>query len=156
MTYTTAANYLTTVVSQIADYVAKARVAGAVGTGTSNARITNSDGNSINVDSWILNWNQFSKGNCDKILAERINKRVNLVKGGKGGSYTSGNNKALKTLRKQNKKFKMQIKALNRTDGGKDDDSGKEDDDNEPSDAGDAFGGRNKKKAKKRSLLIDR
>ena len=43
--YTTAANHLTTEVFQIADYVTKARVSGAVGTGIGNAGITNSDGN---------------------------------------------------------------------------------------------------------------
>ena len=69
VTYTTAANHLTTEVSQLIDYVAKARVAGAIGTGTSNAGITDSDGNSINFESWIPNWNQLSKGYCDKILA---------------------------------------------------------------------------------------
>ena len=55
--YNTAANNRTTAVSQLADYVVKSRVAGAVGTGTGNAGITNSDGNSINVDSWIPYWN---------------------------------------------------------------------------------------------------
>ena len=80
---------MTTTVSQIADYVAKSRVAGAVGTGTSNAGITDSDGNSINVDSWIPNWNQLSKGDHDKILAERRKKDVKLGKGGKGSSYPS-------------------------------------------------------------------
>ena len=97
-----------------------------------------------------------SKGDRDKILAERRKKFVKLGKGEKGVSYTSGNNKSLKTFRKQNNKFKRQIKALKRIDGGKDDDSDDEDDDNEPSDAGDTFGGRNGKKAKKKSLLIDR
>ena len=101
MTYTPAANHLTTAVSQLADYVAKASVAGVIGIVTSNAGITDSGGNSINDDSWIPNWNQLSKDDCDRILAERIKKGVKLVKGGKGGSYTSRNNKALKTLRKQ-------------------------------------------------------
>ena len=58
VTYTTAANHLTTAVSQLTDYGAKARIAGAVGTGTGNAGIINSDGNSINVDLCILNWNE--------------------------------------------------------------------------------------------------
>ena len=151
MTYTTAANHLTTSVSQPADYVAKSRVAGAVGTGTGNAGITNSDGNSINVDSWILNWNQLSKGDRDKILDERRKKGVKLGKGGKCGSYTSWFNKASKTLRNQNNKFKRQIKALKRTDGGKNDDADDKDDDNYPSDAGDAFGGHNRNKDKKKS-----
>ena len=61
MTYTTATNHLNTAVSQIADYVAKARFAGNVGTETVNAGITDSDGNSINVESWIENWNQLPK-----------------------------------------------------------------------------------------------
>ena len=90
------------------------------------------------------------KGDRDKILAERRNKGVKLGNGGKVGSYTSGNNKSLKTLQNQNKKFKRQILALNRTGGGKDDDSGDEDNENYPSDAGDAFGGRNRKKANKK------
>ena len=144
MTYTTAVNHLTTEVSQLADYVAKSRIAGAVGTGTGNAGITDSDGSSINFDLWIPNWNQLSKGDWDKIQAERRKKGVKLEKSGKCVSYISRNNKAWKTLRKQNKKFKRQIKALKRTDVGKDDDSCEEDDDNEPSDAGDAFGGRKK------------
>ena len=45
VTYTTDVNHLNTAVSQIADYIAKSRVAGAVVTGTSNAGITNSNGN---------------------------------------------------------------------------------------------------------------
>ena len=45
VTYTTAVNHLTTEVSQLADYVAKSRISGAVGTGTGNAGITDSDGN---------------------------------------------------------------------------------------------------------------
>ena len=149
--YTTSANQLTTAVSQLADYVAKARVAGAVGTRTSNAGITDSNGNSINFDSWIPNWNQLSKGDHDKILDERRKKGVKLGKGGKVGCYTSGNRKALKTFRKQKKEFKRQIKAMKRIDGRKDDDSGDEDDDNDPSDAGDAFGGCKIKKTKKKS-----
>ena len=151
MTYTTAANHLTTAVYPLTYYVAKSRVAGAVGTGTSNAGITNSGGNSINVDSWIPNWNQLSKCDCDKILAERRKKVVKLGKSGKGGSYKSGNNKALKTLRNQNTKFKRQIKALKIIDGGKDDDPGDDDGNNDPSVASDAFGGRNRKKAKNKS-----
>ena len=63
VTYTTAENHLTTAVSQLADYLAKARVDGTVGTGTINAVIADSNGNSINVDSWIPNWNQLFKGN---------------------------------------------------------------------------------------------
>ena len=55
VTYTTAANHLTTAVSQLADYVAKSRVAGAIGTGTNNAGITNYESNSMNFDSWIPN-----------------------------------------------------------------------------------------------------
>ena len=84
--YTTAVNSLTTTVSHLTDYVVKSRIAGAVGTGTGNSRITDSDGNSIYVDSWIRNWNQLSKGKRDKILAERRKKGVHLGKGGKGGS----------------------------------------------------------------------
>ena len=143
MTYTTAANHLTTAVSQLAYYVAKTRVAGAVGTGTGNAGITVSSGNSINVDSWIPNWNQLSKGDRDKILDESRNKSFKLGMRGKGGDYTCRNNKDLKILRKKNKKFNRKIKALKRIDGGKDDGSDNEDDNNDPSDAGDAFGGRN-------------
>ena len=151
VTYTTSANHLTTVVYQLSDYVTKAKFSSAVSTGMTNTGIADSEGNSINDDSWIPNWNQLSKGDRDNILAERRKKGVKLGKGGKGGSYTSRKNKALKTLRKQNKKFKRQIKALKRTYGGKDNDSGDEDDENNPSDAGDAFGIRNKNKANKKS-----
>ena len=45
VTYTTATNHLITAVSQLADYVVKYRIAGAVGTGTGNSGITDSDGN---------------------------------------------------------------------------------------------------------------
>ena len=83
-------------------------------------------------------------------MAERRNKNINLGKGGKCDSHTSSNNKALKTLREQTKKFKRQIKALKRTDCGKDNDSEFEDNNNDPSDAGYAFGGHNRKKPKKK------
>ena len=91
VTYTTTANHVTTAVSQLTYHVEKARVAGAIGTKTGNADITNSDGNSINVDWWIPNWNQLSKGDRDKIVADKMEKHVKIGKGGKGGSYTSGN-----------------------------------------------------------------
>ena len=81
-------------------------------------------------------------------MAERRKKGVKIEM---GGSYTSWNNKALKTLRKQNKRFKRQIKALNRTDTGNDNDSGNDDGNSNPGDAGDAFGGRNKNKAMNKS-----
>ena len=92
-----------------------------------------------------------SKSDRDKIMAERRRKGVKLGKGEKGGSYTYGNNKALKTLRQQYKKFKRQIKSLKRTDGGNYDDSGNDDGNSNPGDAGDAFGGRNKNKAMNKS-----
>ena len=93
-----------------------------------------------------------SKGDRDKILAHRRKKCVKLGNGWKVGSYTSGNNKALKNLRKKNKKFKSQIKALKRPDGRRDYDSGNEDDGNDPRDAGDAFGGRKKKEGQEENL----
>ena len=83
-------------------------------------------------------------------MAERRRKVVKLGKGEKGGSYTYGNNKALKTLRQQYKKFKWKIKALKRIDGGEDDDSGDKDDENDPSDAGDTFGGRKKRRPRRK------
>ena len=66
LTYTTAANYLNTAVSQLAYHVTKSRVAGAIGPRTGNAGINDSGGNSINVDQWIPNWNQLSKIDRDK------------------------------------------------------------------------------------------
>ena len=61
-----------------------------------------------------------------------------------------GKKKAFKTLRKQNKKLKRQIKAMKRTDDGKENDSGNEDNKNDPSDAGDTFGGRKKRRPRRK------
>ena len=62
--------------------------------------------------------------------------------------------KSLEDFAKAKQELQEKKKALEITDGGKDDDSDKEDEDIDPNDAGNEFGGRSIKKDKKKILLI--
>ena len=147
VSYTTAANHLSTAVSELPDYITAHRKVSGVATGPKNDEgamgIYNPDG-SIIADKYLPNWNDLSNEDKSKVINERKRLGIRLGKGGKG-SASSGKdtNKAFKKLKKQNKKFKRRIQALQskvavETDG----------DNKVTLDAGDAFGGRQTKKAK--------
>ena len=149
--YTTAANHLSTAVSELPDYVAAHRKVAGLTTGTGNdtggGGIYNADG-SIAADKYIPNWSDLSKEDRLKVMNERKRLGIRLGKGGKG-TTTPGKdkNKAFNKMKKQNKKFKRRIQALQSKLTNADED---DDDDNEATDdAGDAFGGRRSKKKSK-------
>ncbi len=156
ITYTKAANHLSTKVSKLPEYIAKNRNVSGVATGGNggdgtSSSIRNADG-SINTE-YISNWSSLSRADKNVVREER--KRLGMSKpNGKGSpSTTSGGSKAdanrMKQLVAQNKKYKRVIKAFKR----KDPDSGEADAAGDGSDsdtdAGDQFGGKNSKKKKK-------
>ena len=159
ITYTMAANHLTTKVSTLPEYISKNRNISAVGKSVSfnsssgsDASIYNSDG-TINTG-FIPNWRSLSKEQRDSVMAER--KRLGIsggkTKHSKGSSGKPDSNR-MKQLISQNKKHKRTIKSLRRTSNAKDSDgtsAGGDESDDSDTDAGDQFAGkRSKKKGKK-------
>ena len=151
VTYTMAANHLSTAVSTLPEYIAKNRNIGAVGKVNSGQEsgdgIFNSDG-SIRTG-YITNWNSLSKEDKNKVFAERKRskgKRPGKAKDDqpKNPSHAANANR-LKQLVEQNKKQKRTIQALKRS---KPDESSIEDPE-EDTDAGDLFGGKASKRNKK-------
>lgn len=152
ITYTMAANHLSTAVSQLPEYLAKnARNVSGVqfkaGNGTGGGGIHNEDGSVITGD--IPHWTSLSYEQKKIVFAER--KRLGIQRngrrkraGGRGKKTKSGSNK-LKQLQKQNAQYKRTIKALKRNKESDDEDA----DEDEDIDAGDQFGGKNSKKKKK-------
>ena len=150
ITYTMAANHLSTAVSELPEFIAKNRNVSALGTGGADRSqdngegIHNSDG-SIKTG-FIANWNSLSKEDRNKIFAER--KRVKGKLPGKPnyGTTNDSTNPAvanrMKQLVEQNKKQKRRIQTLKR--------STPSDTKNDASDinidAGDQFGGKSSKK----------
>ena len=149
VSYVTAANHLSTAVSQLPEYVAKSRVIGATGTTEGGDGIRRADG-SIIANAWLPNWDDLSKEDRAKVLAERRRLGIRLGRGGKeggggGDQQKNKNSKAFNKLKRQNKKYQRQIKALKRDGGGNNDDNqGSENE--EEQDAGDSFGGRRSKR----------
>ena len=154
ISYTTAANHLSTAVSKLPEFLSKNRVIGAITT-SGNGSIYKEDG-SIIADQYLSNWSNLSSEDRSKVMAERKRLNIRLGKGGQGNqnSNSGGNNdgKSSKTLKKQNKKFKRQIKALKRKmKSNKDGEEGNSDSESEEDkDAGDSFGGRESKKNQKK------
>lgn len=150
ITYTMAANHLSTSVSELPEFIAKNRNISALGTGGSGQGqdngegIHNSDG-SIRTG-FITNWNSLSKEDRNKVFAER--KRVKGRRPGKDGTPKDSTNSAvanrLKQLVEQNKKQKRQIQALKRSTPS----DTKDDASDIDIDAGDQFGGKSTKKKK--------
>ena len=154
VTYTMAANHLSTAVSELPEFISKTtRGVAALGTGSGRRGsddIYNDDGSIITGH--IPTWRQLSHDDRAIVMEER--KRLGNTSG-KGNKYKSGNKSKANTnrlnqLSTQNKKFKRQIKAMKRKI--KDPDAnistiGENDSDN-GTDAGDQFGGKASKKKK--------
>ena len=151
VSYTTAANHLSTAVSELPEYTSAHRSVAGLTTGTGNdaggGGIYNDNG-TIAADKYIPNWGDLSKEDRLKVLNERKRLGIKLGKGGKG-STTPGKDKskAFNKLKKENKKFKRKIQALQSkiTNAGENE----EEDNVVPADAGDGFGGRHSKKKSK-------
>ena len=152
VTYTMAANHLSTAVSELPEFISKNRNVAAIGTGSGRRGcddIYNNDG-TINTGH-IPTWRQLSPEDREIVTEERNRLRN---KGGKGNKHKGGNkskddSNCLNQLSTQNKKFKRQIKAMKRMI--KDSDATNSNNDNDSdtgTDAGDQFGGRASKKKK--------
>ena len=152
VTYTMAANHLSTAVSELPEYVSKNRNVSAVGEdksegGSEKPTIYNSD-KSIKTG-YIQGWHSLSEADQEKVKAKRARKRATR-KSGQNSNNNAATSNRMKQLAKQNKKYKRQIKSLKRStnDDGNNDDS--TDDDDEDADAGDQFGGKASKKKRKK------
>lgn len=151
ITYTMAANHLSTAVSELPEYISKNRNVSGVGTGSDqkgSADIYNSDGSIITGH--IPNWRNLTKFDRDLVMNER--KRLG-IRGGKNSSSGGGNgNKSdanrIKQITAQNKKLKRQIKAIKRKQSSDDATAVTVNSDTDV-DPGDTFGGRNSKKKSK-------
>ena len=149
VSYTMAANHLSTAVSELPEYIAKNRTIGAVRKGDAQGGgegIYHADG-SIRTG-YITNWNSLSKEDKNKVFAEK--KRLKAKRLGKDSDKSQetlnpSDTNQLKQLIEQNKKHKRQIKALKRSNPS---DTVTYDSDKDQ-DAGDLFGGKASKKSKK-------
>ena len=154
VTYTMAANHLSTAVSELPEYLAKNRNISGVGShqgGGSNDQngIYNADG-TIKTGH-IPNWRSLSDADRETVKAER--KKLGITKKGNNNNGANTNqSKAdanrLKQLAAQNKKMKRQIKALKRSNSKDNDDD--DDASDGDTDAGDQFGGKASKRSKKK------
>ena len=155
VTYTMAANHLSTAVSELPEYISKSArnvsLVDATPGQKGSPEIYNDDG-TIKTGH-IPTWRQLSKADRAIVMAERL--RLG-IKGGKNGNSKGGSNSTkndanrMKQLSDQNKKYRRQIKAMKRK--SKDDDtngSDKESDDDKDDDAGDQFGGKASRKKKR-------
>ena len=152
ITYTMAANHLSTAVSELPEYLAKNRQVAGVETSTSGGK--KDSGGAYNADGsiktgYISNWKSLSAEDKQKVIAER--KRLGLSSnrrksGNTRSASTVSSQNTINQLRAQNKRQKRKIKALKRTSPVPyQDDSDKDSDD----DAGDQFGGKASKKKSK-------
>lgn len=159
VTYTMAANHLSSAVATLPDYLSRNR--NLSGVSTNEGTIENTEGSSAiyNADGsintgFIPNWRGLPQSDRDIVQSER--KRLGLKSTGKGkshnGKQSAVDSNRLNQLSKQNKKYRRQIKSLKRgkSSTSERDDDKSDNDDDEDTDAGDQFGGRNgRRKSKK-------
>ena len=154
VTYTMAANHLSTAVSELPEHIAKNRNISGVGTNEKkgSSDIHNEDGSIITGH--IPNWRNLTKQDRDIVINERKRRGIKGGKNGGKGGYGSGAKNdvnRLKQLTTTNNKFKRQIKALKRRLKGDDDTATTataNETEDEAMDAGDQMGGRNSKRRK--------
>ena len=155
ITYTQAANHISTAVSELPEYISKNRNISGVGTSSSHGKrssdIYSSDGSIITGH--FSNWRSLSKEDRAIVIAER--KRLGLTGRKSSGSNSDKNGKSdinrINQLSAQNKKYKRQIKALKRQSKIDNVDDGEDDTTNDADiDAGDQFGGKASKRYRKK------
>ena len=149
LSFTTAANHLSTAVSELPEFALRQRLVSAVG----KATIYKSDGsiNTGNIDGW---W-KLSYSDRSKVWAER--KRLGIKSPtksaddsknkenlGKGSMSMKNMQNRLKQLENSNADYKRKIKAMKKTVQFEE-----EAEEDTPDHAADEFGGRNSKKSKK-------
>jgi len=146
VTYVTAANHLSTAVSELPEYISRNRnVSQVTWKDTKNPAIHNADG-SIKTGE-VPGWAQLTYDDKKKVFAERKRLGIRYKSQGKEQEKRNSGSDAnkMKQLTKQNKLYKRKIKALKRSN---DDDEEDDQSEEKVEDAGDAFGGK-KRKAKK-------
>ena len=145
ITYTTAANHLSTAVSELPEFLAKSRTVSAFNSEEAvpkTSAIYNADG--AIITGHIDSWKSLSMEERKIVMDERKRLKIRYNRSGKQPSPTATQIDQLKKLKNQNKRFKRKIKAMKSKISKNDQDSDEED-----IDAGDQFGGKNaKKKAK--------
>ena len=155
LSYTQAANHLSTAVSELPEYLSKNRSISSAKTSdpgnNDNKRSDIYNDNGSIITGHIPNWRNLSQADRNKVFAERerlgISKRKNGSDQSKSNNVNAANDNRIKQITEQNKKYKRQIKALKRskTPNNKNDANS----DNDNADAGDQFGGKNSKKKAK-------
>ena len=144
ITYTQAANHLSTAVSELPDFIAKNRaisgIASALTTNPINksSEIYNADGSIITGH--IPTWRNLSQAERNVVIAERERLGLGKDKSGKGKSSRSKEDSAisnrLKQLAESNKRMKRQIKAFKRK---SPKDETQDDEENSTTDVGDVL-----------------
>jgi hypothetical protein len=153
ITYTQAANHISTSVSELPEFLSKNRNISGLYTdkpGSDGKKgdpaIYNDDG-SINTGH-IPTWRNLTPADRSIVHAERKRLGVGKNKGNrKSGNDNASNANRAKQLSEQNKKYKRQIRALKRTSATAANDENESDD---TADAGDNFGGKAAKKKQKK------
>ena len=144
VSYTMAANHLSTAVSELPEFLHKNRnISGVARSESSHGGIYNSDGTIITGH--IPNWRNLSPEERNLVKQERRKSNSNRDTRNDDDIKASANR--IKQLKASNKKMKRKIKALKRSSkkGGEDNEDGNSDGD---LDAGDTFGGKASKRKK--------
>lgn len=153
ITYTQAANHISTAVSELPEFLSKNRNISSIRTDKTGSANTKGDPAIYNDDGSIITghiptWRNLSPADRSLVHAER--KRLGLAKNKSTQKSANGNaNNANRTrqLSEQNKKYKRQIRALKRSSANAANDGDESDD---SADAGDNFGGKAAKKKQKK------
>ena len=152
ITYTTAANHLSAAVSNLPEFNLRNRSISNVQVSSNNDGIYNADG-SIKTGH-ISNWSQLSLDDKKKVFEERKRLGTKYVPSGSGGGKNKSTINNDSKLKKLNKRYKRQIKALKRKarlDDEDNDNVGASQDGSHSIDAGDQFGGRRQAAAGKKT-----
>ena len=151
ISYTIVANHLATAVSELPEYISRSRTVGAAG--TAKATIYNSDGTikTGEIDGWSsLPYSDKQKvWNERKKLGIRYKSKNNKYIRKEGAKSDADTTNQIKQLTEQNKKYKRQIKSLSKVSFKEEKTSDANDNENTNIDAGDQFGGKASKRAKK-------
>jgi hypothetical protein len=152
VTYTQAANHISTAVSELPEFLSKNR--NISGTTSTSSKDENKSSGIYNADGTIItghipSWRTLTPADRNKVFAERerlgISKRKNPKDKGAHNEKAANANR-MKQITEQNKKYKRQINALKRYKTNEKANSGSDDDN---TDAGDQFGGKHSKKKSK-------
>ena len=89
ISYTPVCNHISTVVSQLPEFMSKERNISVVGTDSGSQSIYKTDG-FINANEWIPNWKDLSFDDKKKVIVKRKKLGIGLEAGGKGDNKSCG------------------------------------------------------------------